>query len=107
MKKNISSSGAKDEKLFSKVYPQRPKDHEERYQDIPDYSGFCPNCPECGQTMGYSYLKSKFKCPDCGYIMEESDWDYQASATDGMPWTCQVCGGPWPQCQSSCKLFDN
>lgn len=74
------------------------------FNDIPDYSGFCPDCPQCGATMGYSYSKELFKCPDCGYEMDEADWHYEDD--DDIPWGCQVCGGPYPDCKDSCKLYD-
>lgn len=47
------------------------------YDNVPDYSGCCPDCPVCGETMGYSYIRSEFKCPECGHIMDEDDWDYE------------------------------
>ena len=43
------------------------------YDNVPDYSGCCPDCPVCGETMGYSYIRSEFKCPECGHIMDEDD----------------------------------
>ena len=95
------------EEPFSKIYPRRPDHYEDTYGDIPDYSGYCPDCPECGQTMGYSYSKSEFKCPGCGFIMDEADWDYADEDDGDIPWVCKTCGGPWPDCQTSCKLFDN
>lgn len=79
------------------------------YNDIPDYSGFCPSCPRCGETMGYSYVKSEFKCPECGYILDEQDWDYENE--EGfeveIPFGCLSCGGPFPYCKTSCKMFDD
>lgn len=107
MGKENPDTGKRGEEPYGKIYPQPPENHEDSYSDIPDYSGHCPNCPECGWTMGYSYLKSEFKCPHCGFIMDEGDWDYQAEDEGDMPWVCKTCGGPWPQCQTSCKLFDN
>ena len=75
------------------------------YNDIPDYSGYCPDCPECMDTMGYSYLKSEFKCSSCGYIMGEDEWEFD---DDGdIPCCCDACGGPYPNCTTSCKIFDD
>lgn len=74
------------------------------YNDIPDYSGSCPDCPTCGTAMRYSYSKSKFKCPDCGMILNEDDWHYES---DDVPWGCQQCNGPYPDCKTCCKLFDD
>lgn len=79
------------------------------YNDIPDYSGYCPDCPECGSEMRYSYNKSEFKCFDCGLIMDEDDWDFEHDEVnaDIPPYGCRACGGPWPNCKTSCKLFDD
>ena len=80
---------------------------ESEYNDIPDWSGYCPDCPKCGETMGYCYHKSEFKCPSCGYIMDEYDWERDDEKENDIPWGCKVCGGPYPQCKTSCKLFDD
>lgn len=83
------------------------------YNDIPDYAGYCPNCPTCGDTMGYSYSESEFKCPSCGTKMDEADWDYEDEDNDDekpetdLPRVCRLCGGPYPRCKISCKLFDD
>lgn len=87
-----------------------PSDFEDSYTSIPDYSGYCPDCPECGTTMGYSYIKSEFKCPNCGYLMDEMDWDYECEDTNdpnNPPFGCAACGGPYPDCKSSCNMFDD
>lgn len=79
--------------------------NEEQYNDTPDYAGYCPECPQCGETMGYSYIKSEFKCPNCHFIMDEQDWIRDDEKE--IPWGCQTCGGPYPQCKTSCKMFDD
>lgn len=78
----------------------------EEYNDIPDYSGYCPDCPKCGEVMGYSYSNSEFKCPACNHVMDESNWDYESERDDEKPFVCETCGGPWPNCETSCKMFD-
>lgn len=84
------------------------EEHAETYTDIPDYSGYCPDCPQCGETMGYSYIKSEFKCKVCGYIMDEGDWDYESEADpDEIPFGCSTCGGPWPKCQIGCNMYED
>lgn len=30
------------------------------YNDIPDYVGYCTDCPQCGTEMKYSYSLSEF-----------------------------------------------
>lgn len=77
----------------------------DEYDDIPDYTGYCPDCPICGYVMGYSYVKSEFRCPHCGYILDENDWFPEEN--DQIPYGCQICGGPYPQCKTSCKLYDD
>lgn len=76
------------------------------FNSVPDYSGYCPDCPECFETMRYNALTGEFKCPGCGYIMDEYDWDYEADE-DEVPFGCRTCGGPYPDCKTSCKLFDD
>lgn len=87
---------------------------ETSYNDVPDYSGYNPDCPECGETMGFSYIESEFKCPSCGFIMDEDDWvredeevDDDEEDLDEIPYECRTCGGPYPDCIPSCKRFDN
>lgn len=77
------------------------------YNDIPDYSGYCPDCPMCYATMKFSNHKSEFKCFECGYIMDENDWDYETEREEDIPFVCSTCGGPWPSCETSCKMFDD
>lgn len=77
------------------------------YNDTPDYSGYCPDCPKCGETMRYSYCKSEFKCFVCGCVMDEHDWDYCVEDENTTPFVCCACGGPWPSCKTSCKMFDD
>lgn len=75
------------------------------YNDIPDYAGFCPDCPECGETMGYSSGGCEFKCPNCGYTMDEGDWNYEDN--NDIPFGCQSCGGPYPDCIAGCSMYDD
>lgn len=62
-----------------------------------------------------------YTCPSCGYMFygedyelndddEDSEWDsivLQAYDDDVPPKGCRACGGPYPQCKSSCGLFGN
>lgn len=74
------------------------------YSDTPDSFGM-PDCPECGATMRYSYGREEFLCPECGYICDQNEIDLEDDG-DSMPAGCAACGGPWPDCQSSCKMYD-
>lgn len=57
-------------------------------------------------------------CPSCGWEIDEMEYEYE----DNNEWTetilgmnhnnvppvgCQACGGPYPHCKISCKLFDD
>lgn len=37
---------------------------------------------------------------------EDDDW-YDDDDDDDIPEGCAACGGPYPQCTTSCKLFDD
>lgn len=44
------------------------------------------------------------------YEDEDEDEDYDDYEDDDpfkMPFCCQACGGPWPDCMTSCKIFDD
>lgn len=60
-----------------------------------------------------------YACPSCGWEVDEMDYEYEDSEEE---WTeetlksyrgnvppkgCRACGGPYPHCKTSCKLFDN
>lgn len=79
-------------------------------------------CEKCGEIMerreasdGAGFVRT---CPSCGYTdvvdYEREDGDDQEwtsrilNAYDGdvPPEGCRVCGGPYPDCMTSCKLFD-
>jgi len=102
----FSGSGDHPESSYAhdRLHGYGPDDDDEGYHDIPDYSGFCPNCPECGIEMRYSNLEREFKCFNCGYTMDEDDWEYED--TSDIPWGCANCGGPYPECKASCPAFD-
>ena len=80
------------------------------YNDVPEWVGYCPACPKCKTTMGFSLAKQEYKCPSCGYIMDIDDWDEDdlddEEDEDGIPFGCSACGGPYPDCISSCNMFD-
>lgn len=77
-------------------------------------------CNECGTEMEL-VLKDGvyfFECPDCGCIVDWSEYEYEhygewvdtiKNAYDGNipPKGCIACGGPYPQCMTSCSRFDD
>lgn len=90
--------------------------------EIPEYVGELPKCPKCGHAMTYSYIFSDFKCDNCGETIDENDADVEVvlewadddvlewgnDETNGdIPFCCIACGGPYPQCTTSCKIFDD
>lgn len=68
-----------------------------------------PDCPDCGETMGYNYFKDEFKCPSCGKIMDAADYPFDMFGDDenDIPWGCDACGGDWPNCKTSCSMYDD
>lgn len=59
-------------------------------------------------------------CPSCGLKVDEEDYEYEsdgevawAGEMLGMgqgvipPAGCGACGGPFPDCATSCRLFDD
>ena len=51
-------------------------------------------------------------CPSCGWQIDEMEYEYEDDELhyldeDVPPAGCRACGGPYPQCKSSCKLFDD
>lgn len=58
-------------------------------------------CDECGTPMIYlgknEWDEDEWECPNCADQAEEED----------MPECCVACGGPYPDCISSCEMFDD
>ena len=60
-----------------------------------------------------------YACPSCGWEVDEMDYEYEDNEEewteetlesyrgDVPPAGCRACGGPYPHCKTSCKLFDN
>ena len=66
-------------------------------------------CKECGALMDMDD-KDQLICPSCGYSVEHDVYDYDEYFDDSdeePPFGCKACGGPYPQCKTSCKLFDD
>ena len=69
--------------------------------------------------MKFNFGTNTFKCFHCGYTIEEdivdsvldqdSEYDdiYDDPDESEIPECCKACGGPWPKCQTSCKIFDD
>lgn len=96
------------------------KSKEEAYND---YINQKPACPECGGTLKYVGGLAGWECPDCGL---EADVDYNEYLKEYVavnygetyeevygdevitkPKYCEICGGPFPDCITGCKVFDD
>lgn len=86
-------------------------------------------CPRCGTEMDICHdSMMDVECPNCG-MEAELIWDtvdeqhiissatlqaynlyddlYDEDDVDDMPACCRACGGPYPSCMTSCKMFDD
>lgn len=82
-------------------------------------------CGTCNEYMDYEESKEyglvgKWICPVCGkwvkettvynqFEKENQEWSdlYEIDCVDDIPEGCDACGGPYPDCIASCKLFDD
>ena len=67
-------------------------------------------CNKCGAVMDRKEDPEGgcdiYACPSCGWEIEELDYEYE-SADEMPPAGCKACGGPYPYCKTSCKMFDD
>lgn len=68
-------------------------------------------CPECGDILELQD-DGTYYCPTCNNTWDEDevidiDTDEDEESEDNVPKGCQACGGPYPYCKTSCKLFDD
>lgn len=80
-------------------------------------------CPDCGTLMEPDFDDESASCPHCGAIYEiyyserYDEWnvdpdnklseDFDDDDEDSIPSCCRACGGPYPSCMTSCKIFDD
>lgn len=83
-------------------------------------------CFKCGSEMNVADENYLLVCSGCGTSFYLDDWDFeyeqweeQQEIESGFyddeedddeldePECCRACGGPWPDCESSCKIFDD
>lgn len=77
-----------------------------------------PICNKCGAIM--DLVDDEFVCPSCQWTVDTMEYEYEYDEEE--EWTdesldmfgglippegCRACGGPYPQCVTSCKLFDD
>ncbi len=74
-------------------------------------------CTECGADMYVDENNREFyQCEneECGFYIHEEYFrdeddnynEYYDEMDEDTPDGCVACGGPYPQCMTSCKLFD-
>lgn len=78
-------------------------------------------CNKCGAVMeeGDDYT---YNCLNCGWSVDQDEYVYDDGDPEPQEWTdqmkkvfgddippedCIACGGPYPHCKSSCKVFDD
>ena len=68
-------------------------------------------CNECDAIM--DLRGDILVCPDCDYQVKHDDYsyddyeEYYEEFDEDIPYGCSSCGGPYPYCKTSCKLFDD
>lgn len=68
-------------------------------------------CSECDTLMDLD--GDELVCPSCGYSVYREDYNYDYEEyfdnNDDInpPTGCAACGGPYPSCKTSCKMFDD
>lgn len=63
-------------------------------------------CPSCGweiDEMGYEYVSGD----PMGLVQDERGGDYLVFRDVMPPAGCRACGGPYPYCKPSCRMFDD
>lgn len=74
----------------------------------PDDLGGCDiyACPSCGweiDEMEYEYESGD----PMELVQDERGDDYLVFRNDMPPAGCRACGGPYPYCKPSCRMFDD
>ena len=69
-------------------------------------------CDECYSAMEVERIDCKTRvvhCPECGnsWYIDNEDEIINSSYGDDIPECCSACGGPYPSCMTSCKIFDD
>lgn len=71
-------------------------------------------CYECGSKMEKADDEVMY-CPNCNHSVDIYDYgdeeevysNIYGSSINDEPDCCRACGGPWPSCEISCKIFDD
>ena len=112
--------------LFGAFMKGMEQGHSEKKEEIDVHSPYNDEyeCPNCGATMKYVGGLLEYECPNCGkegslewdecnkqhYVSIGEEYSYEDIYEDpegNMPACCAACGGPYPSCMTSCKIFDD
>lgn len=73
-------------------------------------------CSRCGSPM-VKADDTVLVCTKCDHSVDIDDYgseddymDYYSSSQESIleePECCRACGGPYPRCMTSCKIFDD
>lgn len=79
-------------------------------------------CNKCGAVMDLDPydLEYDLVCPNCGFRADSMEYEYdwgeeretapnivRMFGNESIPECCVACGGPYPDCVKSCKIFDD
>lgn len=81
-------------------------------------------CNKCGAIMDRKEAPKGgndiYACPSCDWSVDVMEYEYEDSEEEELteevlkaykgdvpPAGCRACGGPYPQCKTSCKMFDD
>lgn len=71
-------------------------------------------CDKCGRRMVFEDdERNILVCLSCGNsttldaYLHWNDFDFVFETEDEAPEGCSACGGPYPECTTSCPLFDD
>lgn len=88
------------------------------YDILEEFQSQSQTCPRCGGQMTFQF-SDEWECQSCGCVGESemdgdgNGWHIYITGegggpnVDDMPECCKACGGPYPDCMSSCKIFDD
>lgn len=69
-------------------------------------------CSECGTKMAKAD-DEVLVCPQCQHSVDIADYEHEEESFSSAqsyldePECCRACGGPYPNCKTSCKIFDD
>ncbi|MCD8373255.1 MAG: transposase [Clostridia bacterium] len=91
----------KDE--YSEIYSDstnQDDEYEDNYEATRDLLGYDPpECPQCGTIMKVRFSDNNFKCPNCGYSVDEEDLEDELDSFDNFS-DCYSGNGGNPKCEN-------